>query len=153
MRHVLILERITVGILATHAPPEHLNRRRVHRDDEELSQVSGRRFQCEEWVEVGYEARGQPRELRFDWRVFEPPPAPSGVQLSAAEPGLAAFLGVDARTVAVRRAKKFLFFPDKMETERQSGGSASPTLPADTSESRLGQAPAQSGLRGRGFLT
>jgi hypothetical protein len=45
MRHFLVLERITVGILAPHAPPEHLNRRRVDRDDEELSQVAGRRFQ------------------------------------------------------------------------------------------------------------
>ena len=45
MRHYWILERITVGILAAHTPPEHLNRRHVDRDDEELSQVSGRRFQ------------------------------------------------------------------------------------------------------------
>src|SRR5271157_5725802 len=45
MRHFWILERIPVGILAAYAPPEHLNRRRVDRDDEELSQVAGRRFQ------------------------------------------------------------------------------------------------------------
>src|SRR5208337_5062911 len=45
MRHFWILERITVGILAADAPPEHLNRRHVDRDDEELSHVAGRRFQ------------------------------------------------------------------------------------------------------------
>ncbi len=73
----------------------------------------------EEWVVVGYEAGGQRHDLRFDWMVFEPPPAPSGIPMSASAPGIGNALGLDARTEAVRRAKKALFYPQKMEVERQ----------------------------------
>jgi hypothetical protein len=80
----------------------------------------------EEWVVVGYEAGGQQRDLRFDWMVFSPSPSPSGPVLSATASGAAVHLGVDTQTEAVRRAKKALFFPAKMATERQMAAQSVP---------------------------
>jgi hypothetical protein len=72
----------------------------------------------EEWVIVGYESGGQERDIRLEWMVFEPPPSPSGIPLRASEPS-PIHIGVDFRTEIVRRAKKALFFPEKMEAERR----------------------------------
>ena len=93
-RHARGLEALTIRPMALTAPPE------------------------EEWVIVGYEAGGQAQELRFDWQVFVPPPSPSGINLTGVGADMAKVLGVDARTEAVRRAKKTLFQPEAMRAER-----------------------------------
>src|SRR5208337_1820062 len=45
LRHSICLEGITVRIFAANAPPPHLQRRYVDGDDEQLSQLAGRRLQ------------------------------------------------------------------------------------------------------------
>ena len=82
----------------------------------------------EEWVIIGYESGGPERDIRLDWMVFEPPPSPSGITLATADP-VSVPLGVDVCTEAVRRAKKALFFPEKMDAERRMVETASPGGP------------------------
>jgi len=95
-RHARGLNTLTVRPMALSAPPD------------------------EEWVLVGYSGEdGQAREARVEWRVFEPPPAPTAVDPDAADEPLARTLGIDAQTEAVRRARKALFAPEAMEVERQ----------------------------------
>ena len=74
----------------------------------------------EEWVVLGYRgADGQARESSIEWRVFEPPAAPTAIDPDAADDPLALALGIDAQTEAVRRARKSLFAPEAMDVERQ----------------------------------
>jgi C-terminal processing protease CtpA/Prc len=94
-RHARGLDSLTLRPMALAAPPD------------------------EDWVVVGYEIEnGQRRELRFDWQVFVPPPSPTGVNMKAAGAETAWFIGVDARTEAVRRARKALFHPEGVTTEK-----------------------------------
>ena len=88
------LEALTIRPLALTAPPD------------------------EEWVVIGYESGGRAREVRFNWMVFSPPPSPSGIRLASEQRRLA-HIGIDARTEDVRRAKKLLFSPGKMDAERR----------------------------------
>jgi hypothetical protein len=95
-RHARGLVSLTVRPMALTAPPD------------------------EDWVAVGYETEdGQPRELRFDWQVFVPPPSPSAVNMKAAGALTAWFIGVDARVEEVRRARKALFHPERVATEQR----------------------------------
>jgi C-terminal processing protease CtpA/Prc len=94
-RHARGLEALTIRPMGLTAPPD------------------------EDWVVVGYESNGKPREHRFDWQVFVPPPSPTGINLSAAGPEVARILGVDARTEAVRRARKALFSPASVAAEQR----------------------------------
>ncbi len=71
----------------------------------------------EVWVIVRYENNGQSRELRFEWRVFEPPPCPTGINLTAVDQETARVLGVDVQTEEVRRARKSLFDPGAVDRE------------------------------------
>src|SRR4029453_12120848 len=113
------LESLTVRTMAMSAPPD------------------------EQWVLVGYRDGATDRELRIDWNVFEPDPAPpaGGGGGGSASKGAAlkrmASYGVDLRTELARRAKKALFNAKAMATERQAarrtkGGGPSVNL-ADTS--------------------
>jgi hypothetical protein len=71
----------------------------------------------EQWVVVGYQAGDRSLEHRFDWSVFVPPQSPTGIAPSTL--GRRELpLGLDERTELVRRAKKTLFFPNKMQTEQ-----------------------------------
>jgi hypothetical protein len=85
----------------------------------------------ERWVVIGYLDGTTPREIRLDWQVFEPEPGPSS---GGGGGGRArASLGLDLRTELARRAKKTLFNPRAMATERAAeSGSAAVNL-ADTS--------------------
>lgn len=87
------LEALTIRPMALTAPPD------------------------EGWVVVGYEAGGAAQELRFEWKVFLPPASPTGVDLAAVADDTARVLGVDARTEAVRRARKSLFDPASVDRE------------------------------------
>jgi hypothetical protein len=87
------LEALTIRPMALTAPPD------------------------EEWVIVRYENNGQSREMRFEWRVFEPPPSPTGIDLAAVDQETARVLGVDARTEEIRRARKSLFDPGAVDRE------------------------------------
>jgi hypothetical protein len=71
----------------------------------------------EEWVIVRYENNGQSQELRFEWKVFEPPPSPTGIDLTAVDQETARVLGVDVRTEQIRRARKSLFDPGAVDRE------------------------------------
>jgi hypothetical protein len=73
-------------------------------------------------VIVGYLDGSADRELRFDWQVFEPEPGPSGSAILGARGAAASRLGLDLRTEIARRAKKRLFNPDAMATERAALG-------------------------------
>ena len=74
----------------------------------------------EEWVVVGYaDDEGTDQALLHEWRVFEPDPSPEGVDPNALDKPAARSLGIDAKTEAVRRAKKLLFAPKAMEAEAQ----------------------------------
>ena len=74
----------------------------------------------EEWVVVGYaDDDGTDQALLLEWRVFEPDPSPEGVDPNALDKPAARSLGIDAKTEAVRRAKKLLFAPKAMEAEAQ----------------------------------
>src|SRR6185436_14975932 len=84
------LESLTVRTMAMSSPPD------------------------ENWVMVGYRDGATDRELRIDWNVFEPDPAPpgggggGGGSRGNAVKRMAAY-GVDLRTELARRAKKALF--------------------------------------------
>jgi hypothetical protein len=71
----------------------------------------------ERWVVVGYNDSGVARELRLDWQVFEPDPTPGGDSGGGTGRALSR-LGLDLRTELARRAKKVLFNPGAMATER-----------------------------------
>ena len=97
------LESLTVRTMAMSSPPD------------------------ENWVMVGYRDGATDRELRIDWNVFEPDPAPPGGGGGGGGGGsrgnavkrMAAY-GVDLRTELARRAKKALFNSKAMATERQA---------------------------------
>jgi hypothetical protein len=98
------LESLTVRTMAMSAPPD------------------------EQWVLVGYRDGATDRELRIDWNVFEPDPAPPGggggggnasKSKTAVLKRMAGY-GVDLRTELARRAKKALFNSKAMATERQA---------------------------------
>jgi hypothetical protein len=74
----------------------------------------------EHWVIVGYLDGATEREIRIDWLVFEPDPAPPGGGGGAPVRERAA-LGLDLRTELARRAKKVLFNPRAMVVERRVG--------------------------------
>ena len=99
-RHARGLEALTIRAMAMSSPPD------------------------ENWVLVGYLDGGTARELRLDWQVFEPEPSPSG---STGEGGMGqarSSLGLDLRTELARRAKKVLFNPRAMDTERAAARGA-----------------------------
>jgi hypothetical protein len=73
----------------------------------------------EAWVVAGYAAGAQEHALLLEWRVFEPDPAPEGVDPNSPDQPAARSLGIDAKTEAVRRAKKTLFAPKAMEAEQE----------------------------------
>jgi hypothetical protein len=106
------LESLTVRTMAMSSPPD------------------------EQWVLVGYRDGATDRELRIDWQVFEPDPAPGGGGGGGGNALRRAAYGVDLRTELARRAKKALFNSKAMATERQaarrSKGGPSVNL-ADTS--------------------
>jgi hypothetical protein len=90
--HARGLEALTIRAMAMSSPPD------------------------ENWVIVGYLDGTVERELRVDWQVFEPDAAPDN---SGGGGGRArGNLGLDLRTELARRAKKVLFNPQAMATER-----------------------------------
>jgi hypothetical protein len=95
-RHARGLEALTIRAMAMSSPPD------------------------EHWVVVGYLDGTVERELRIDWRVFEPEPAPIGSSGGGGTRSrrARATLGLDLRTELARRAKKALFNPRAMATER-----------------------------------
>jgi Peptidase family S41 len=95
-RHARGLEALTIRAMAMSSPPD------------------------EHWVVVGYLDCAVERELRIDWRVFEPDPGPgaSGGGGGGGASQARATLGLDLRTELARRAKKALFNPQAMATER-----------------------------------
>jgi peptidase S41-like protein len=93
-RHARGLEALTIRAMAMSSPPD------------------------EHWVVVGYLDGAVERELRIDWRVFEPDPGPSGSGGGGGTGEARATLGLDLRTELARRAKKALFNPQAMATER-----------------------------------
>ena len=94
-RHARGLEAMTIRPLSMSLPPD------------------------EDWVVIGYTGEdGADHEIRFDWQIFEPDPAPQGVRAGDASNPAAWALGIDAGTEAVRRAKKALFAPKAMQAER-----------------------------------
>lgn len=99
-RHARGLSTLTVRPLAMTSPPD------------------------EEWVVVGFSAGVEQREIRLDWQVFQPDPAPTAVDPSAPGDPAARALGLDALTEAVRRAQKDLFAPEAMAVERQAARAA-----------------------------
>ena len=88
------IEAMTIRPLAQSAPPD------------------------EEWVVVGYADGDEQQALLIEWRVFEPDPSPEGVDPTAVDKPAARSLGIDAKTEAVRRAKKTLFAATAMEAEQ-----------------------------------
>ena len=91
-RHARGLEALTIRAMAMSSPPD------------------------ENWVIVGYLDGAVERELRVDWQVFEPDAAPdNGGDGGGRARGN---LGLDLRTELARRAKKVLFNPQAMATER-----------------------------------
>jgi hypothetical protein len=97
-RHARGLEALTLRPMALTAPPD------------------------EAWVIIGYEAGGQPLEVRFEWTVMAPQPSADGSDMDAvgseSSGGVAMVMGVAAVTEAVRRSKKALFDPAAMRTEQ-----------------------------------
>jgi hypothetical protein len=91
--HARGLEALTIRAMAMSSPPD------------------------ERWVVVGYDDGGVARELRLDWQVFEPDPTPGG-DAGGGTGRARARLGLDLRTELARRAKKVLFNPSAMATER-----------------------------------
>ena len=73
----------------------------------------------EHWVVVGYTEGEHEHALIVPWRVFEPDPSPEGVDPTAIDKPAARSLGIDAKTEAVRRAKKTLFAARAMQDEQQ----------------------------------
>jgi hypothetical protein len=82
----------------------------------------------EEWVVIRYLSGAERREIAFEWQVFEPEPAPTGVRPDDARDPRARALGIDARREAVRRTQKALFAPEAMELEHEltAAGRAGP---------------------------
>jgi Peptidase family S41 len=80
----------------------------------------------EDWVIVTYrdQQTNQEREVRLEWQVFEPPPSPTGIDWATATFDLAAVLGLDARTEAIRRARKALFAPHLIDSEQTMASAA-----------------------------
>lgn len=83
----------------------------------------------EEWVTVRYlpdVGNGSAREARFDWQVFEPPPAPGGGggsvpgadRLSAGAYHLLR-IGIDAKAEMQRRVRKLLFAPQAVAAQKK----------------------------------
>lgn len=110
-RHARGLEALTIRTMAMSSPPD------------------------ERWVVVGYLDGAVARELRIDWQVFEPDPGPEGSGDGGSGRARAA-LGLDLRTELARRAKKVLFNPQAMATERAAARSVKGRAPvnlADTS--------------------
>ncbi len=98
-RHARGLESLTIRAMAMSSPPD------------------------EHWVVVGYLDGTVARELRIDWRVFEPDPGPSGSDGVGGTGTARRSLGLDLRTELARRAKKLLFNPRAMTTERAAARS------------------------------
>jgi C-terminal processing protease CtpA/Prc len=94
-RHARGLEAMTIRPMSMSAPPD------------------------EEWVVVGYTDGQQDQALLIDWHVFQPDPAPHGADPNSPDHPAARSLGIDAKTEAVRRAKKALFAPQAMARERR----------------------------------
>jgi hypothetical protein len=95
-RHARGLEALTIRAMAMSSPPD------------------------EQWVIVGYLDGAAEREVRIDWLVFEPDPAPPGGGGGRGTRRARATLGLDLRTELARRAKKALFNPEAMAVERRS---------------------------------
>jgi Peptidase family S41 len=93
-RHARGLESLTIRSMAMSSPPDEL------------------------WVVVGYDDGGAESEIRLDWQVFEPDPGPDATALLGGRGPSARALGLDLRTEIARRAKKVLFNPTAMDTER-----------------------------------
>jgi hypothetical protein len=96
----------------------------------------------EEWVTVTYrDGEGQSREVRFDWRVLPASQAwLDGPTDPAASPEALAG-AVDRMTEAARRARKRLYAPDAVLSERRAADLE------DTAGGDAGPAPAPSGDR------
>jgi hypothetical protein len=85
----------------------------------------------EEWVTVRYlpaTGSGAAREARFDWQVFIPSPSGSSgggasgmARRGAADPHRAR-MGIDAQGEMLRRARKMLFAPAAMASEKKMAG-------------------------------
>lgn len=90
----------------------------------------------EEWVDVGYLAKGTAHEIQFRWRVLEPTLAPGSVDPNKSD--ISAFgLGYDALTETARRVKKTLFAPKALETEKRMFDlDENPPDPADKAVAR-----------------
>ena len=111
-RHARGLEALTIRDMSQSAPPDEL------------------------WVDVEYvpAAGGAAQHLQLDWQVFQPDPAPNGVDPNSASAAAAKALGYDAATEARRRAKKALFNPTAMAAEAiaaEAGTPAGAGTPAD----------------------
>jgi hypothetical protein len=78
----------------------------------------------EEWVDVRYVSGGKNLEVRVEWNIFEPSPAPGGVDPSAARRESARRLGIDVTAEVARRAKKMLFNKDAMDSEGKAATAA-----------------------------
>jgi Peptidase family S41 len=98
-RHARGLEALTIRPMAMSSPPD------------------------EYWVIVGYRDGSTEREIRLDWQVFEPEPAPSGAAIRGRGRAARSTLGLDLRTELARRAKKALFNPRAMDLERDAARS------------------------------
>jgi hypothetical protein len=112
-RHARGLNTMTLRPMALSAPPD------------------------EDWVTIGFRDEDGPAEIRLDWRIFEPEPAPSGVYPDDASVPLARGLGIDALAEGVRRASKTLFVPEAIELERRTAvapGSADGVAPTELGE-------------------
>jgi hypothetical protein len=72
----------------------------------------------EDWVDLTFTTGGETIEQRFEWRVIEPPPAPSGDTPSPHADPIGGALGIDLLTEEVRRAQKTIFAPEAMALER-----------------------------------
>lgn len=102
-RHARGLESMTIRDMTQRTPPD------------------------ERWVIVTFVPVGgsEPKEIRLNWQVFAPDPAPGAVDPNNASSPAAQVLGYDASTEARRRAKKALFNPAAMRAEEAAaGGSA-----------------------------
>jgi hypothetical protein len=72
----------------------------------------------EDWVDLTFTTGGETIEQRFEWRVIEPPPAPSADAPSPHADPIGGALGIDLLTEEVRRAQKTIFAPEAMALER-----------------------------------
>jgi C-terminal processing protease CtpA/Prc len=74
----------------------------------------------EDWVVLGYRDGHVQRETRFEWHVFEPGVAKSGVDPLAAPGAVARHLGIDAKCEIRRRVLKLMFSPASIAAERRT---------------------------------